>query len=182
MDSNHQSEYLADGLTDEITNDLANLNNLRVIARTTAFEFKGKGVDVRDLGRRLNVEAALEGSLVREGNRVRIRAQLNRTSDGYHLWSRAYDVDSHDLIGVQQQIAQSIADDMNLGRAPSAETAHPSRFTNDTQAHDLYLRAMEALNTGSPDSLPKASPSSNPRSTRTRTSPWRGWVWRAPTI
>jgi adenylate cyclase len=111
---------IADGLTDEITNDLANLDNLRVIARTTAFEFKGKGVDIRDLGRQLNVEAALERSLVREGDRVRIRAQLNRTSDGYHLWSHAYDIDSHDLIGVQQKIAQSIADDMYLGQGQSA--------------------------------------------------------------
>jgi TolB-like protein len=158
LSSNHQSEYLADGLTDEITNDLANLNNLRVIARTTAFEFKGKGVDVRDLGRQLNVEAVLEGSLVREGNRVRIRAQLNRTSDGYHLWSHAYDIDSHDLIGVQQQIAQSIADDMNLGgRAQGAEAARPLRFTTDPEAHDLYLRGMQALNNGSPDSLQQAA-------------------------
>jgi TolB-like protein len=157
LSSNHQSGYLADGLTDEITNDLANLNNLRVIARTTAFEFKGKGVDIRDLGRQLNVEAALEGSLVREGDRVRIRAQLNRTSDGYHLWSHAYDIDSHDLIGVQQQIAQSIADDMNLGRGQSAEAARPRRFTTDPEAHDLYLRGMEALNNGSPDALQHAA-------------------------
>lgn len=157
LSSNHQSEYLADGLTDEITNDLANLNDLRVIARTTAFEFKGKGVDVRQIGRQLNVEAALEGSLVREGNRVRIRAQLNRTSDGYHLWSHAYDIDSHDLIGVQQQIAQSIADDMNLGRAQAPGGVRPRAFTSDPEAHDLYLRGMEALNSGSTGSLEKAA-------------------------
>ncbi len=158
LSSSHQSEYLADGLTDEVTNDLANLNNLRVIARTTAFEFKGKGVDVRQIGRQLNVDAALEGSLVREGNRVRIRAQLNRTSDGYHLWSHAYDIDAHDLIGVQQQIAQSIADDMNLGRGQSsADGGRPHRFTSDPEAHDLYLHGMEALNNASATSLPVAA-------------------------
>jgi TolB-like protein/Tfp pilus assembly protein PilF len=158
LSSNHQSEYLADGLTDEVTNDLANLKDLRVIARTTAFEFKGKGVDVRQIGRQLNVDAALEGSLVREGNRVRIRAQLNRTSDGTHLWSHAYDIDAHDLIGVQEQIAQSISDDMNLGRGPgTVEAAHARRFTADPEAHDLYLRGMEALNAGDVDSLRRAA-------------------------
>jgi TolB-like protein/Flp pilus assembly protein TadD len=157
LSSNHQSEYLADGLTDEVTNDLANLQDLRVIARTTAFEYKGKGVDVRQIGRQLNVDAALEGSLVREGNRVRIRAQLNRTSDGTHLWSHAYDIDAHDLIGVQEQIAQSIADDMNLGRGRGAVEARTHRFTADPEAHDLYLRGMEALNAGDVDSLRRAA-------------------------
>lgn len=80
-----QSQYLADGVTEELTNELAQGKDLRVVARTSAYQFKGKAVDIREVGRRLNVTAALEGSVAREGERVRITAQLNRTADGYAL-------------------------------------------------------------------------------------------------
>lgn len=156
--ANHQAEYLADGLTDEITNDLANVSGLHVIARTSAFEFKGKDIDIRQIGRLLNVEAALEGSLVRQGDRVHIRAQLNRTSDGYHLWSHAYDIDSRDLIGIQEQIAESISGDLNLSGGPQAPPhGRPPGFTTNPEAHDLYLRGMAAFNAGSGESFHQAA-------------------------
>jgi serine/threonine-protein kinase len=155
--SDHQSGYLADGLTDEITGDLANLKGLRVIARTSAFEFKGKGIDIRQIGRQLNVDASLEGSIDREGDRIRIRAQLNRNSDGSHLWSHVYDVEFHDLIAAQRDIARSIADDLQLSRSPKAESGNgASRYTPTPEAHEAYLRGLEAFNIGSLESLRRA--------------------------
>jgi TolB-like protein/tetratricopeptide (TPR) repeat protein len=151
--SDHRSEYLADGLTDEITNELANFNGLRVIARTSAFEFKGKGVDVRDVGRQLNVDAALEGSLDREGDRIRIRAQLNRTTDGSHLWSHAYDVQFRDLLAVQRDMARSIAEDLKFNQSLNSDKARASIHDPDPEVHDLVLRGMEAWNAASADSF-----------------------------
>jgi TolB-like protein/Tfp pilus assembly protein PilF len=156
--SDHQSGYLADGLTDEITNDLANLDGLRVIARTTAFEFKGKGIDIRDIGRQLHVDASLEGSLDREGDRVRIRAQLNRNADGYHLWSHVYDVQFRDLISVQRDIARSIAGDLQLSRSFDGEGGvNPPRHDPSPEAHELYLRGSEAWNAATLESFRKGA-------------------------
>jgi len=155
LSSGHPDGYLADGITDEITNDLANLADLRVIARTTAFVFKGRSVDVRDLGRQLHVDAVLEGSLEREGDRMRIRAQLNRASDGYHLWSHAYDIESGDLIQVQEEIARSISDDLQLNRTRSASLSHEG--TSDAVAHDLYLRGQEEWSTASLEAFRRAA-------------------------
>jgi TolB-like protein len=157
LSADQQSGYLADGLTDEVTNDLANLNGLRVIARTSAFLFKGKGIDVRQIGRELNVDAVLEGSVVRDGDHVRIRAQFNRTQDGSHLWSHVYDTHFRDLISVQQDIARSIADDLQLSRSKNGTSALiPQGSTTDPEAHDLYLRGLEAANAGTADGVQKA--------------------------
>jgi TolB-like protein len=147
LSADHQSGYLADGLTDEVTNDLANLNGLRVIARTSAFQYKGKGIDVRQIGRELNVASVLEGSVVREGDRVRIRAQFNRTQDGSHIWSHVYDTRFRDLISVQQDIARNIADDLQSSRTKNTPMIPPGS-TTDPEAHDLYLRGLAAANIG----------------------------------
>jgi TolB-like protein/Flp pilus assembly protein TadD len=159
LSADHQSGYLADGLTDEVTNDLANLKGLRVVARTSAFLFKGRGMDVREIGRQLNVQAALEGSLVREGDRVRIRAQLNRTQDGSHIWSHVYDTHFRDLISVQQDIARSIADDLQSSRSKNsgAQMILPGSGV-DPEAHDLYLRALAATNIGTFQGMQQAFP------------------------
>jgi adenylate cyclase len=106
--ANRDAEYLADGITEELTNELAQRRDLRVVARTSAFAFKGKAVDVREIGRRLNAEAALEGSVSKTGDVVRLTAQLNRTSDGYHLWSHSFEAPFEEIAGVQAQITQSV--------------------------------------------------------------------------
>ncbi len=139
--SDRHSGYLADGLTDELTDYLANLKGLRVIARTTAFQFKDKAIDIREIGRQLNVEASLEGSIDREGNHIHVRAQLNRTTDGYHLWSRVYDTEFQDLIAVQRDIARSIADDLQAASS-SASSRIPAAATTNPEAHELYLRGL----------------------------------------
>src|SRR6202034_926016 len=107
---NHQDEYIADGITEELNNDLAQSRDLRGVARTSAFAFKGKGEDVREIGRLLNVDAVLEGSFTRDGNQMRVTAQLNRATDGYHLWSHSYETQSNDMLAMQDEVANSITD------------------------------------------------------------------------
>lgn len=155
--SDHQSGYLADGLTDELTNDLANLSGLRVIARTTAFEYRNKGVDIREVGRELNVDGSIEGSLDREGDHIRIRVQFNRNADGYHIWSRVYDVQFRDLISVQRDMARSIADDLQLTPSLGGTASPDTRHDPAPEAHEFYLRAYEAGNALSLDSMRRAA-------------------------
>ena len=150
----HQDEYIADGITDELTNDLAQWRNLRVVARTSAFAFKGKGEDVRQIGRQLNVDAVLEGSFTREGDQIRVTAQLDRTSDGYDLWSHAYETQSSNLLDVQEQVANSITAAIRQiggGTPPQIRVS-----TTNPEALDLYLQAQYQYNMRTPDSLKRA--------------------------
>src|SRR5581483_7821522 len=110
-------EYFSDGLTEEIIDALSRVPNLRVVARTSAFVFKGKPVDVREIGRQLNVAAVLEGSVRKSGDQLRITAQLNRASDGTHLWSRTYDRQLRDIFAVQSEISRAIANQLRAGQA-----------------------------------------------------------------
>jgi TolB-like protein/tetratricopeptide (TPR) repeat protein len=147
-----QNEYLADGLTEELTNQLAQWRELRVVARTSAFAFKGKGVDVRQIGRQLNVDAVLEGSCVKQADRIKITAQLSRAADGYHLWSRSFEARSEDMLSVQDEMAQAIAVAIHgVGRGAPAPVAAPS--PTNPAAHDLYLRASYQLSRHTPESL-----------------------------
>lgn len=151
---NHQDEYLADGMTEELTNDLAQWRDLRVVARTSAFAFKGKGEDVRRIGEILNVDAVLEGSFTKVGKDIRITAQLNRAADGYHLWSHAYETESNDLLAVQEDVATAIAGEirqMRGGPAPVIRTV-----TTNPEAHDLYLQGVYQFYLRTPDSTQKA--------------------------
>jgi TolB-like protein/Tfp pilus assembly protein PilF len=142
--------YLADGITEELTNQLAQQRDLRVVARTSATAIKNKGLDIREIGRRLNAGAALEGSLVKDGATVRITAQLNRTSDGYHLWSRSFEAPYRELAGVQAQIAQSVEAVLLKREVP------PPQAIPNPEAHDLYLQAAYQLARQTPDALDKA--------------------------
>ncbi|MGB7134431.1 MAG: hypothetical protein WBD46_04045, partial [Acidobacteriaceae bacterium] len=127
---------------------------LRVVARTSAFAFKGKGEDVREIGQQLNVDAVLEGSFTRESDGIRITAQLNRTADGYHLWSHSYETQSKDLLAVQADVANSISAEIQRirgGAAPAIRTP-----TTNPEAHDLYLQGMYQFYRHTPDSTLRA--------------------------
>jgi TolB-like protein/Tfp pilus assembly protein PilF len=141
----HDQQYFSDGLTEELITALSRIDGLRVAARTSAFQFKDRQVDVRDIGRRLDVGAVLEGSVRRSGNRVRISAQLVSTRDGYQLWSDEYDRELADVFAVQDDIARAItaALKVRLGGRPAAPAGPP---TEDTEAHDLYLKGRFAWN------------------------------------
>lgn len=145
-----QNEYLADGFTEELTNQLAQWRELRVVARTSAFMFKGKGADVREIGRKLNVDAVLEGSCVKQADRVKITAQLSRAADGYHLWSRSFEARSDDILSVQDEMAQAIASAVHgiSGEGPAPAVAFS---TTNAAAHDLFLRANYEFSRRSPE-------------------------------
>ena len=97
LSADAEQEYFCDGLAEEIINTLTHVEDLRVVARTSAFAFKGKQEDIREIGRKLNVESVLEGSVRKSGNRLRITAQLIKVSDGYHLWSEKFDRNLEDI-------------------------------------------------------------------------------------
>ena len=103
LSGDKENEYFSDGMTEEIINALANVEGVRVVARTSAFSFKGKNLDVRKIGEELNVATVLEGSVRREGNQLRVFAQLIGVVDGYHLWSKSYDRQSHPCHHLLQQ-------------------------------------------------------------------------------
>ena len=110
-------QYFSDGLTDEITDSLARIKTLRVMARSSAYQFKGKAVDVREVGRLLGVTNVLEGSVERSGDRVKIIAHLERTSDGSLLWSNTYEREASDLFAAQSELAGGIAGGLRVASA-----------------------------------------------------------------
>src|SRR2546430_10712238 len=107
-------EYFCDGISEEILDALAKVDGLRVVARTSSFSFKAKNVDVGEVANKLNVENVLEGSLRREGNRIRITAQLINARDGFHLWSETYERELKDVFAVQDEITRSIVDALKI--------------------------------------------------------------------
>ena len=144
-------EYLGDSLTDELTEVLAESNDLRVVARTSAFQFKGKNQDIREIARALNAGAVLEGSISHRENQFRIVVQLIRAADGYHLWSRTYDVTLADLSHVETEIAASTEQALVPARKGAAQ-AKVAPAPNP-EAHDLYMRAIYQLQLHTADSL-----------------------------
>jgi serine/threonine-protein kinase len=150
MSSDKENEYFSDGMTEELINTLSNVDGLRVASRTSAFAFKGKDVDIRQIGEKLNVGTVLEGSVRRESNTLRVTAQLIQVSDGYHLWSKSYDREMKSLFALEEDIARSIAD--ALERKLVAVKAP----TTNLDAHDLYLRGLYFLNRRTPTALAKA--------------------------
>ena len=143
-------EYFCHGITEEIINALTRVPGVRVISRTSAFAFHGKGLDITEIGRRLRVGAALEGSVRKAGNRVRVTAQLVNAEDGYQIWSKRFDRDLSDVFAIQDEIASIILGELRSGLAsPPAG----KRGSFDVVAHDAYLRGMYALNKWSEDSM-----------------------------
>jgi serine/threonine-protein kinase len=130
-------EYLSDGVTEELTTGLAALKGLRVVAATSAFQFRGKSQDVRRIGQALNAGAVLEGSISHSSSGLRIDAQLVNTRNGYHLWSKAYDVQGGDMQAAEEDIVQETARAL---RVPVSSRVRPiKRDTQNAEAHDLYL-------------------------------------------
>jgi TolB-like protein len=116
----HDQEYFCDGISEEILDALAKIHGLRVISRTSSFSFKGKNVDVTEIAQKLNVQNILEGSMRREGNRIRVSAQLVSASDGSHLWSETYECELHGVFAVQDKIAFAIVDSLTVKLALSS--------------------------------------------------------------
>jgi len=146
MSTNQENEYFADGLTETLLNQLAQVADLKVAARTSSFAFKDAQVDIREIGDKLDVANVLEGSVQRSGDRVRITAQLIQTSDGYHLWSQTFDRDLDNIFAVQDEIAAQVANALtgSLLRVGSGELGR-NGSTRNTEAYDLYLKGRKAF-------------------------------------
>jgi serine/threonine protein kinase/tetratricopeptide (TPR) repeat protein len=135
-----ENEYFGDGLTEELITGLSRIEALHVTARSSAFAFRDKALDVRAIGKALNVGAVLEGSVRRSGNRLRIAVQLVNVADGYHLWSERYDREITDVFDIQDEMARTIVD--KLRPRLLGEVAAPllKRHTEDPEAYGLYLK------------------------------------------
>ncbi len=146
MSADEENEYFSDGIAEEIINSLTRVEGLGVTARTSSFAFKGKGVDVREVGSLLNVGYVLEGSVRRAGGRVRITAQLIDTDTGYHVFSDVYDRVIEDIFDTQDEIARKITEKLQASLpAADGEPLGRSR-TKDPEAYNLYLRGRFFMN------------------------------------
>jgi serine/threonine protein kinase/tetratricopeptide (TPR) repeat protein len=142
--------YFSDGITEEITNALTSVASLRVAARTSSFAFKGRDVDVRQIGRELGVRTVLEGSVRQAGQRLRITAQLVDVSNGYHIWSERYDREMQDVFAVQDEIARTIVAKLSPKLLGVPEEPLIEAPTSDVAAYDLYLKGRFLWNVRRP--------------------------------
>ena len=139
MSTDPEQEYFCDGMAEEIINALTRAKGLRVVARTSAFAFRGRQLDVREIGDKLNVKHILEGSVRKAGPRLRITAQLISVSDGYHLWSERFDRDLDDIFAIQDEISLAIVDKLQVELLGSEREALVKRHTDRVDLHNLYL-------------------------------------------
>jgi serine/threonine-protein kinase len=148
-------EYFCQGLAEELINSLGALRGLRVVARTSAFSIQAQGLDVREIGRRLQVDTVLEGSVRKAGPRLRVTTQLVDASDGYQIWSKRFDREMDDVFAVQDQIAETVASALwtEMGSSPELR---PARQTSNLQAYDDYLRGLHAMNRWTEDEIERA--------------------------
>ncbi len=135
----------ADGISEEIINMLGQIDGLRVAARGSAFVFKGKNVDLRDVGRKLRVRTVLEGSVRRAGKRLRITAELVSAENGYQLWAERYDRELEDIFDIQDEIARTIANRLEVTIAREEHVALATRATNNLGAYEAYLKGRALL-------------------------------------
>ena len=149
LSSDPDNEYFSDGLTEEVIAALTRIPLLRVIARSTAFRYQGKAHDIGKVGAELHVEAVLEGSVRKTGDRLRISAQLIDVSTSFHIWSRTFEGDTRDIFAVQREISDTIAG-MVKTQVPSRRSALTLDRPRNVHAYDLYLRGIffESQRTG----------------------------------
>ncbi|MBW2144577.1 MAG: protein kinase [Deltaproteobacteria bacterium] len=140
MSVDPEQEYFCDGMAEEVINSLTKIKDLRVVARTSAFSFKGKNLDIREIGKKLNVGKVLEGSVRIAGNRIRITAQLINVADGYHLWSDRYDRELEDVFAIQDDVTMAIVDNLKLKLVSQEKASVLKRGTDDVEAYNLYLK------------------------------------------
>ncbi len=146
MSADRDNEYFSDGIAEEILNSLSKVKDLRVAGRTSSFSFKGKNEDLRAIGKTLGVAHILEGSVRKQGDKVRITAQLIRSEDGIHLWSETYDGNLDDVFALQEKIARSITDELKVVLSGEQATRLVNAGTENTEAYALYLQATAIFN------------------------------------
>ena len=145
MSPDPENEYFADGISEEIINTLGQIEGLRVAARGSAFSFKGKHVDPREVGQKPQVRSVLEGSVRKAGKRLRITAELVNAENGYQLWSERYDRELEDIFEIQDEIARTIADRLKITLTGAAEVPLATRATDNVKAYEAYLKGRALL-------------------------------------
>ncbi len=156
MNRDEESEFLSDGITEDIMTALSKVEGIRVMARNSAFQFKGKTPALSEVGETLKVDSVVSGSVRRVGERLRITAELSNVADGYEMWSERYDRVMEDVFEIQDEISQAIADGLRvkLGRGPSKKLVE--RWTDNAEAYRLYLLGRYHLNARTPESIQSA--------------------------
>jgi non-specific serine/threonine protein kinase len=140
MSLEKDQDYFCDGIAEEIISALTRVDGLDVAARTSSFSFKAKNLDIRTIGRRLGVDAVMEGSVRKAGNRLRIAAQIVSVTDGYHVWAGQFDREISDVFSIQEEIAQNIVAVMEVELSENEKRALETSPTDDIDAYDFYLR------------------------------------------
>jgi TolB-like protein/Tfp pilus assembly protein PilF len=135
-----QDEYFSDGLTDELINTLSQVHALRVVARTSTFALKKEGRDIRDIGQALGAGTVLEGSVLKNGDRIRVTAQLINAADGFHLWSESYEREGTDAFAIQSDLALRITAALEAALTPAERGRLARRATESPEAYVLYLK------------------------------------------
>jgi adenylate cyclase len=143
MSGEAEQEYFSDGISEDIITDLSKVSALSVVARNTAFTFKGQSVDVKEVAKTLGVTYVLEGSVRKAGNRVRITAQLIDGAAGDHVWADRFDRDLTDIFEIQDEISKAIVDALKVKLAPAEKKAIEERGTSNADAYNLYLMARQ---------------------------------------
>jgi TolB-like protein/tetratricopeptide (TPR) repeat protein len=156
MSPGKDQEYFCDGMAEELINSLTHIKDLRVVARTSAFSFKNKNLDVRDIGRKLNVDTVLEGSVRKAGDRIRITTQLIDVFEGYHMWSEKYDLVMDDVFAIQDEITLSIVDKLRVKLLGTEKEAILKRYTENLEAYNFYLKGRFFTDKMTADGLHKA--------------------------
>ena len=163
MSNDPEQEYFSDGLSEELLNVLAGIEQLKVAARTSSFFFKDKNMDVADIAQKLKVEHILEGSVRRSGNQLRVTAQLIKADTGYHLWSSTYDYEFEDVFKIQDEISLAVAKQLKVTLLPEEKDKIVSHQygTKNASANDAYMLGRYHMRARTPESLKKAEKAFN---------------------
>jgi len=156
MSADKEQEYFCDGMAEELINALTKIENLHVPARTSAFAFKDEKIDVREIGRKLNVATVLEGSVRKAGDRLRITAQLINVADGYHLWSERFDRELNDVFAIQDEISMAIVDNLKINLLHAEKQKLVKHYSDNLEAYNLYLKGRYHWNSLTPEGWGKS--------------------------
>jgi TolB-like protein/Flp pilus assembly protein TadD len=149
-------DYFGEGLAEELIHALARIQGIKVVARTSAFALKGLKLDLREIGKMLDVQAVLEGSVRKAGNRLRVTAQLVDAGTGLHLWSERFDREERDVFDIQDEISLAIVEHLKVTLLAGEKTALRKRSTSDMEAYNLYLKGLYFIARPNPESIQKA--------------------------
>jgi TolB-like protein/Tfp pilus assembly protein PilF len=156
LSSDPEQEFLAEGLTDELITRLASLQGLKVISRTSSMQYKASKKPLPQIAKELNVDAVVEGSVLRSGGRVRITAELIHAKDDHHIWAQSYERDQRDIFAVQSEVTSAIAESIQLKIAPETRQQLAVTHRIDAQAHEDYLRGKHYWSKRSPEDFNRA--------------------------